>query len=97
MKFCPNCGALLEGKMVCDCGYNVETGEVDDRVFEEFKEKESARYEMSCDNMSMFGTGSMGIEIAPPGQVIFNKDNDNYKSEELAELMKRFAEEEEIR
>jgi hypothetical protein len=58
--------------------------------------KKVARYEMSCDNMSMFGTGSMGIEMAPPGQVIFNKDNDNYKSEELAELMKRFAEEEEI-
>ena len=51
---------------------------------------------MSCDNMSMFGTGSMEIEMMPPGQVIFNKDNDNYKSEELAELMKRFAEEEEI-
>ncbi|MBR2748676.1 MAG: hypothetical protein IKD97_02165 [Firmicutes bacterium] len=58
--------------------------------------EEVARYEMSCDNMSMFGTGTMGMEMMPPGQVIFNKDNDNYKSEELAELMKRFAEEEEI-
>ncbi len=26
MKFCPECGGILNGKKICDCGYNTETG-----------------------------------------------------------------------
>ena len=32
MKFCPECGAVLEDKKICECGYNVETGEVDQTI-----------------------------------------------------------------
>ena len=29
MKFCPNCGRKREEEIVCDCGYNYETGEAE--------------------------------------------------------------------
>ena len=29
MKFCPNCGRKREEELVCDCGYNYETGEAE--------------------------------------------------------------------
>ncbi len=71
MKFCPNCGFPIEGKSKCNCGYDVETGEVDSKVFEDYKNKEKTLYENSSDNMSMmsgrnqsdviFGAHMMGI------------------------------------
>ena len=56
MKFCPNCGSILEGKLKCDCGYDTLTGEVDEKVYEDFKNNEKALYEQSCDNISFMGT-----------------------------------------
>ena len=55
MKFCPNCGSILEGKLKCNCGYNVETGEVDKDEYQSFKEREKSLYEQSSDNISMMG------------------------------------------
>lgn len=34
MKFCPECGSVIEGKEMCECGYVVATGEVDKKVRE---------------------------------------------------------------
>ena len=55
MKFCSNWGSILEGKLKCSCGYNVETGEVDEEEYQSFKEREKSLYEQSSDNMSMMG------------------------------------------
>ena len=32
MKFCPECRAILEDKKICECGYNVETGKIDQTI-----------------------------------------------------------------
>ncbi len=29
MKFCPNCGSVLNNKGKCECGYNTKTNEVE--------------------------------------------------------------------
>ena len=41
MKFCPNCGSILEGKIKCDCGYDTLTGEVDEKTYKGFKKMKS--------------------------------------------------------
>ena len=56
MKFCPNCGSILEGKLKCDCGYDTLTGEVDEKGYKDFKNKEKSLYEQSSDNLSLMGT-----------------------------------------
>ena len=55
MKFCPNCGSILEGKLKCDCGYDTLTGEVDEKIYNDFKNNEKSLYEKSSDNISMMG------------------------------------------
>ena len=100
MKFCPNCGSILEGKIKCNCGYDTSTGEIDEKTYKDFKNNEQ-----SCDNLGMMGitnqydiaggTKMMGMnpnlsteeilnQIKKP---IFNKDNDNIFGEELVKLM----------
>lgn len=56
MKFCPNCGSILEGKLKCDCGYDTLTGEVDEKGYKDFKNKEKSLYEQSSDNLRLMGT-----------------------------------------
>lgn len=82
MKFCPNCGSPLEGKTKCNCGYNVETNEVDEKEYEEFKNREKTLYEQQCDNMP-FGmmtkeqylenTKKMGIDSNISNDEILNQ------------------------
>jgi len=55
MKFCPNCGSILEGKIKCDCGYDTLTGEVDEKTYKDVKKNEKTLYEQSCDNISLIG------------------------------------------
>ena len=64
MKFCPNCGAILEGKLKCDCGYDTLSGEVDEKIYEDFKNKEKVLYKQSCDNISMMGTANQHDIVA---------------------------------
>ena len=106
MKFCPNCGFPLEGKTNCNCGYNVETWEVDKVINEDYKEKEKSLYENSCDNMMMGmnklnlidGARQMGVNpnitdkeiIEHMNRPIFNKENDNLTSNDLIEIMNNF-------
>ena len=52
MKFCPNCGTILEGKLKCDCGYDILTGEVDEKIYEDFKNNEKVLYKQSCHFLS---------------------------------------------
>lgn len=86
MKFCPNCGFLLEGKIKCSCGFNSEKNEVDEKNYEEWKRKEKSNYERSCNNQSMkVGTFTPLDDSSP---IIFNKDNDNLYAKELEKMMK---------
>ena len=60
MKFCPTCGFPLEGKKVCNCGYNVETNGIDiSQMNEEYNKKNKDNYERQCDNFQM----GLGIKI----------------------------------
>ena len=83
MKFCPNCGYSLDNKKVCECGYNVETNEVDDKFNKMYKENEK-----HCDNIPsdvINGMRMMGVDsnvtdediIKSINGPIFNKENDN--------------------
>ena len=54
MKFCPNCGFQLEGKSICDCGYNTMTKEIDENRNKEYKKKEEENYNRQCDNMTNY-------------------------------------------
>ena len=45
MKFCPNCGYPLEGKNICTCGYNVDTNQIDEKIYEAYKKKGKDIYE----------------------------------------------------
>ena len=86
MKFCPNCGFILEGKIKCDCGYDTLTGEVDEKTYKDFKTNQ---------NDIVVGAKMMGINpnlsdekiLEQINQPIFNKDNDNIFGEELAKIM----------
>lgn len=49
MKFCPNCGFPLDGKKICDCGYNVVTNEVDKKTYKEYKNVVEDNYLRQCD------------------------------------------------
>jgi len=82
MKFCPNCGAILEGKLKCDCGYDTLTGEVDENTYTDFKNKEKSLYEQSCDNISLMsktnlnnivGAKMMGINSNLSDEEILNQ------------------------
>ena len=64
MKSCPNCGAILEGKLKCDYGYDTLTGEVDEKIYEDFKNNEKVLYKQSCDNISMMGTANQHDIVA---------------------------------
>lgn len=55
MKFCPNCGSVLEGKLKCNCGYYTLTGEVDEQIYKDFKDNEKSLYEQSYDNVGFMG------------------------------------------
>ena len=102
MKFCPNCGYPLEGKKICNCGYNVETNEVDEKVYEKYKENEKKLYEQQCDNMinapidMITGARLMGLNpnvtddelLKNVNRPIFNKENDHLTSSDFAEMMK---------
>lgn len=109
MKYCPNCGYPLEDKKICNCGYNVETNEVDEKVYEEYKENEKKSYEQQCDNMinnpiDMI-TSARLMELNPNvtddeflknvNRPIFNKENDHLTSSDIAEMMKRLNDEKE--
>ncbi len=50
MKFCPECGSIIENKTKCECGYEVSTGKVNKEVREK-KEKELSKYNPSNDNI----------------------------------------------
>ena len=86
MKFCPNCGSILEGKIKCDCGYDTLTGEVEEKTYKDFKTNQ---------NDIVVGAKMMGINpnlsdekiLDQIHQPIFNKDNDNIFGEELAKIM----------
>ena len=64
MKFCPNCGSILEGKIKCDCGYDTLTGEVDEKTYKDFKKNEKSLYEQSCDNISLIGETNQNDIVA---------------------------------
>lgn len=89
MKFCPNCGAVLNDKKKCECGYDVETGEVDEKVYEDFKNAMKANYEQSCDVLPNFGFGTNGFNMDQP---IFNKEPDMIDGADYIEQMEEFRE-----
>ena len=55
MKFCPNCGSILEEKLKCNCGYDTLTEEIDEKTYKNFINNEKSLYEQSYDNMSLMG------------------------------------------
>ena len=90
MKFCPNCGFPLEVKKVCNCGYNIETNEVDIKRNEEYNIIIKDNYERQCDNFQMglgmsFGNQDLIMEQKP----IFNKEPDIIMGRDYIEQMKK--------
>ncbi len=85
MKFCPECGSILDGKEKCQCGYDTLTGKIDESVYKEFKNNERPLYEQSCGKMGMmtgmnqydFVTGAkiMGINPSFSDDEILNQVN----------------------
>lgn len=90
MKFCPNCGFPLEEKKICNCGYNVDTNEVDEKTFEQYKETEQRKNIMlnNIQDTNMFFNNNQNLNEQP----IFNKDNDNLKSEDIERILKEYNE-----
>lgn len=84
MKFCPNCGSIIEGKLKCDCGYDTLTGEVDEKTYKEYKKNEKSLYEHSCDNMSLMGTTSQHDIVTGAKMMGMNP---NLSTEELLNQM----------
>ena len=86
MKFCPNCGSILEGKLKCDCGYDTLTGEVDEKIYKDFKNNEKSLYEQSCDNLGM-------MDIANQNNIIGGAKmmgmNSNLSTEEVLKQMQQ--------
>ncbi len=84
MKSCPNCGAVLEGKLKCDCGYDTVSGEVDENINKEFKNNEASLYGLSCDNMSMMSGVNQFDSIAGAKMMGINpKFSDNEITKQL--------------
>jgi len=112
-KFCPNCGNPLEGKKKCECGYDVETGEVDETLKKTFDDKMNANYVRQCDNMMGFNYNTfMNNPLIEPNdnltsadiekilnQPIFNKENDFIpnNSEYIEEMKKNNQDMEKIK
>ncbi len=42
MKFCPECGSMMEGKEICECGYEVATGKVVEEIRKKHIEKQES-------------------------------------------------------
>lgn len=40
MKFCPECGSILEDKKICQCGYDVEKGKVDENIRQQYEDNQ---------------------------------------------------------
>ena len=101
MKFCPNCGFPLNEKKICECGYNIETNEVDKEISEKYNQKPKENYERQCDNNIGFGMqmqmhgNSMGLGMHMNGnnietqEVIFNKEPDIIMGIDYIEEMKQ--------
>ena len=75
MKFCHNCGFPLDGKTICTCGYNVETGEINKDVNDE--------YNRSFDNMNSFINN--GFSMMTNNNI--NNQYDNMTSKDLEDIM----------
>lgn len=67
MKFCPECRAILEDKKICECGYNVETGKVDQTIRQKQIE-ENKLHLGSYDNIP----GTVFIDVLPKNIVTNN-------------------------
>ncbi len=88
MKFCPNCGFPLNEKKICECGYNIETNEVDKEISEKYNQKPKENYERQCDNNIGFGMQMNGNNIETQ-EVIFNKEPDIIMGIDYIEEMKQ--------
>jgi len=89
MKFCPNCGFPLNNKKKCDCGYDVVSGEVDDKIYEKYNKKIKENYERQCDILK-FGMGINNMnETLINQQPIFNKEPDIIMGADYIEEMKQ--------
>lgn len=86
MKFCPNCGSILEGKLRCGCGYDTLTGEVDEKTYNDFKNNEKSLYEQSCDNMSLMGITNQHDIVAGAKMMGMNP---NLSTEEILNQMQQ--------
>lgn len=64
MKFCPNCGLPLDGKTKCECGYNVETNEVDKEMNQQYEDTIKGNYERQCNVMPMGLNSQMGFGMS---------------------------------
>ena len=42
MKFCPECGSIIEGKEICECGYEVSTGMINEDIRKKHTEKQES-------------------------------------------------------
>ena len=40
MKFCPECGSIIEDKKICQCGYDVEKGKVDENIRKQYEDNQ---------------------------------------------------------
>ena len=82
MKFCPNCGYPF-------CWYNVDTNQIDEKIYEVYKKKGKDIYKKQCDNIP-FGMNMKNC-INTSTKTIYNKENDNITgSYELVKLMSKF-------
>ena len=86
MKFCPNCGSILEEKLKCDCGYDTLTGEIDEKIYKDFKNNEKSLYEQSCDNLGMMGIANQNDII---GGAKMMGMNSNLSNEEVLKQMQQ--------
>ena len=86
MKFCPNCGSILEEKLKCDFGYDTLTGEIDEKIYKDFKNNEKSLYEQFCDNLGMMGIANQNDII---GGAKMMGMNSNLSNEEVLKQMQQ--------
>lgn len=85
-SYIPYCGSILEGKLKCDCGYDTLTGEVDEKIYKDFKNNEKSLYEQSCDNLGMMGIANQNNNI---GGAKMMGMNSNLSTEEVLKQMQQ--------
>lgn len=86
MKFCPNCGNIIENKTICECGYNKETNDI-----EKINEEKQVDVGYIIDNR-MMGESFEDASKRLSNTEVHYPQNDVVDTEYIIELMKKYPE-----